>query len=257
MRGTLVFVHGTGVRQAGLEKTWAKFQEQAGKNGFDGVTLDLCDWGPTHAPNLDGIDAALPVVAAPDATVPSGDSAAAWELLLDDPLFELRLAAEAAPRACTRGGARSRPAPTQAACCLIENLGRARGSGMSTALLAAAEITGDEVREAALLVAGIGGVRPGGPGRREMSWTRTSSKRSPGPSWRTCWSSTGPTSSASSPSSPSGRSCDRTSSTWSCGALFSGETRGSSGPGCGARSSASWRPWAPTSPCPAGASSWG
>ena len=153
MRGTLVFVHGTGVRQAGLEKTWAKFQEQAGKNGFDGVTLDLCDWGPTHAPNLDGIDAALPVVAAPDATMPSGDSAAAWELLLEDPLFELRLAAEAAPR--LGRGDEALPGyvpPDRAAFRLLENLAELEKRDVD-ALLAAAEITAGKIREAALVVA--------------------------------------------------------------------------------------------------------
>ena len=150
MRGTLVFVHGTGVRQAGLEKTWAKFQEQAGKNGFDGVTLDLCDWGPTHAPHLDGIDAALPVVAAPDATVPSGDSAAAWELLLEDPLFELRLAAEAARRA-GRGAVPGEARPDERARCLINKLEKIEEWDKG-GLLASAEINGDEVREAASLV---------------------------------------------------------------------------------------------------------
>jgi hypothetical protein len=152
MRGTLIFVHGTGVRQAGLEKTWDIFQSRARKSGFDGVTLDLCDWGPTHAPHLDRIDAALPETAAPDLVEPTSDSAAAWELLLGDPLFELRLAAEAAPRAApvaVPGQAR----PDAAALGLIANLAELE-EGDVTGSLSAAGISGDEVRGAALLVAG-------------------------------------------------------------------------------------------------------
>ena len=114
------------------------------------MTLDLCDWGPTHAPNLDGIDAALPVAAAPDATVPSVDSAAAWELLLDDPLFELRIAAEAAPRAAP--GAVPGARPDERARGLTDNLRIEEWD--ERGLLASAEINGDEVRDAASLVAG-------------------------------------------------------------------------------------------------------
>jgi hypothetical protein len=152
VRGTLIFVHGTGVRQEGLDKTWAIFQDRARRNGFDEVTLDLCGWGPTHAPHLDRIDAALPETAAPDLIEPTGDSAAAWDLLLGDPLFELRLAAEAAPRPGP-GAVPGRARPDDAARRLITNLEQIedRDDG---GLLAAAEIDGDELREAANVVKG-------------------------------------------------------------------------------------------------------
>ncbi len=148
MQGTLVFVHGTGVREAGFEKTWEAFQKGARRRGFDDIALVACDWGPAVGPDLGGIDASLPLTAAQDpAGVDDTDSTAAWELLIDDPVFELRLAAEAAPRAAP-AAAVGRKRPDEAAQDMVSNLEDLEASD-ADGLLARAGITGDEVWQAA------------------------------------------------------------------------------------------------------------
>lgn len=104
MRGTLVFVHGTGVRQESWVPTWHRVQEHGRAHGLDEVTFVGCPWGPTLGVPLDRIDATLPPEAIAKAVTegpadPRDLAAAAWDLLLADPLFELRLAGEGAPAA--------------------------------------------------------------------------------------------------------------------------------------------------------------
>ena len=98
MRGTLVFVHGTGVRQAGWTTLWGRVQDYARMGGITGVRFVGCNWGETLGVKLDLLPATLP----PEVSTKSarggqppgaGDlETAAWALRLDDPLFELRLA---------------------------------------------------------------------------------------------------------------------------------------------------------------------
>jgi hypothetical protein len=113
MRGTLFFVHGTGVRQVGLERTLAAVRAGLAKSKLDGVAVVAPAWGPRLGAPVDRIAQVLPQPArdlddaARDLTEdvwslesPVADQdvvAAMWALLVDDPLFELRLVAQAGP----------------------------------------------------------------------------------------------------------------------------------------------------------------
>ena len=103
MTGTLFFVHGTGVRQAGYDRTWAAVQDGARRNQVPASAFVGCPWGPTLGVPVKRIAETLPEqVATRDAFgagAPPNDQerqGAEWALLLEDPLFELRLAAGAA-----------------------------------------------------------------------------------------------------------------------------------------------------------------
>jgi hypothetical protein len=108
MQGSLVFVHGTGVRQEGWVPFWGRVQDYARIAGITGVQFVGCDWWRTMGVPVDLIPETLPPepvtrsIAGP--ALSSGQlAAAAWALLLDDPLFELRLAASGG--AAPAGGA--------------------------------------------------------------------------------------------------------------------------------------------------------
>jgi hypothetical protein len=113
MRGTLFFVHGTGVRQVGLDRTLAAVRAGLEKSKLDGVAVIAPAWGPRLGVPVDRIARVLPQQARDPAEagrdltedawsleplVEDQDVVAAmWALLVDDPLFELRLVAQAAP----------------------------------------------------------------------------------------------------------------------------------------------------------------
>jgi hypothetical protein len=113
MRGTLFFVHGTGVRQVGLDRTLAAVRAGMAKSKLDGVAVVAPAWGPRLGAPVDRIAQVLPQPArdlddaARDLTEdvwslesPVADQdvvAAMWALLVEDPLFELRLVAQAGP----------------------------------------------------------------------------------------------------------------------------------------------------------------
>ncbi len=59
MEGTLVFVHGTGVRQAGYTATLAAIQGGL-RDRLPGVRVTGVDWGVRCGVSKEGIDAALP-----------------------------------------------------------------------------------------------------------------------------------------------------------------------------------------------------
>ncbi len=103
MRGTLLFVHGTGVRQEGFDMTWQAIRDGAERNGISGISFVGCPWGPKFRASFDDISDVLPQeVSTRDAIaslVPTEAAliAANWALLVEDPLFELRLAASEIP----------------------------------------------------------------------------------------------------------------------------------------------------------------
>ena len=110
MNGTFFFVHGTGVREPNYGQFWGQIQERAKANGFDGVTFVGCRWGPDKGANLSLIPASLPVSTRRGlGAVPTAPEleVARWALLLEDPLFELRVAARGsgAPSAPAIGAA--------------------------------------------------------------------------------------------------------------------------------------------------------
>ena len=109
MRGTLLFVHGAGVRAAGLSQTLESLRAGLARNGMGSIELVHTAWGDAAGVRLGDIGATLPEppptrggVGAPE--VAAADlGAARWAMLLDDPLFELRVVGGAA------GGPMARP----------------------------------------------------------------------------------------------------------------------------------------------------
>jgi hypothetical protein len=104
MQGTLIFVHGTGVRQADHDASLTAIRDGAARNGLTGITIVGCLWGDHAGVKLDRVEATLPpgtstrsLTAAPPTAAEL--EVATWALLLDDPLFELRVAAQGAPAA--------------------------------------------------------------------------------------------------------------------------------------------------------------
>ena len=102
MEGTLVFVHGTGVRQAGYTATLGAIEEGM-RPRLPDVQVIGVDWGDKYGVSQEDIgDALPPQILTRDASgaLPLSDAdrvAARWALLTDDPLFELRLAGQQAP----------------------------------------------------------------------------------------------------------------------------------------------------------------
>jgi hypothetical protein len=102
MDGTLVFVHGTGVRQAGYTATLTAVKKGIGARLPD-VRVVGVDWGDKYGVSLQDVDDTLPPqILTRDASgaLPLTDAdleAARWALLIDDPLFELRLAGQQSP----------------------------------------------------------------------------------------------------------------------------------------------------------------
>jgi hypothetical protein len=95
MAGTLVFVHGTGVRQAGYAATLGAI-DQGVRARVPGVRVVGADWGDKFGVPEDVGPALPPEMQARSVTgglaLTDADQAAAkWALLTDDPLFELRL----------------------------------------------------------------------------------------------------------------------------------------------------------------------
>lgn len=104
--GTIVMVHGAGVRAAGIKQL--RQQVTAGIAGVDalaGYILEMCEYGPNVGAAPAGVAETLPkeITARAIGAEPSEDEleAARWSLLFDDPLFELRLAGVRLPAAST------------------------------------------------------------------------------------------------------------------------------------------------------------
>jgi hypothetical protein len=155
MRGTLFFVHGTGVRQVGLDRTLAAVRTGLEKSKLDGIAVVAPPWGPRLGVPVDRIARVLPQQArdlgevgrdlaedvwALEPPVEEQDLVAAmWALLVDDPLFELRLVAQAAP-----GGANQAD---------VEAVAMLQGLASSPVDLQGTELEQREVAEAAQAVA--------------------------------------------------------------------------------------------------------
>ncbi len=102
MADTLLFIHGTGVRQEGYDQTIALLRK-----GFDNVLpvdVDGVCWGPELGVNVDAkaIEQVLPLTFTKASTIGPEDigvRAALWGELFRDPLLELRLASMRPPAA--------------------------------------------------------------------------------------------------------------------------------------------------------------
>jgi hypothetical protein len=97
MKSTILFVHGTGVRQAGLAATMKLLTAQAAEF-LPGWTIKPCPWGDAFGAALNRKGAAVPnFQLTGDATAAlAAQSQARWMLLADDPLIELRVAPDEA-----------------------------------------------------------------------------------------------------------------------------------------------------------------
>jgi hypothetical protein len=97
----ILFVHGTGVRLASYDLTLSLVRHQVGKYLTD-ADVHQCLWGDPYGARLNGVGASIPTYAdRPQAPVAADEAnrvdEAAWRLLAEDPLFELRLLQGLAP----------------------------------------------------------------------------------------------------------------------------------------------------------------
>jgi hypothetical protein len=99
---TVVFVHGTGVREPALSALVSRVGTGL-RHAAPHLRLVTCDWGTPHGATLAADGASIPATGgrhrgAGFAAARDDDAGAAeWELLYTDPLAELRLAASGAP----------------------------------------------------------------------------------------------------------------------------------------------------------------
>ncbi len=100
MPGTLFFVHGTGVRKLDYEATLEDVRKGcAGHARFADVAIaDNCPWGEDLGTNGKLVELTLPpedrTRALEPVLTPAELELALWSVLLDDPLFELRIASQ-------------------------------------------------------------------------------------------------------------------------------------------------------------------
>jgi hypothetical protein len=98
---TVVFVHGTGVREPALSALVSRV-ETGLRHAAPHLRLVTCDWGTRHGATLAANGASIPTVdgrhrgACFTAACDEEADAAEWELLYTDPLAELRLTASGA-----------------------------------------------------------------------------------------------------------------------------------------------------------------
>src|SRR4051812_32806894 len=95
---TLVFVHGTGVRQKSFDATMSAITGQV-KAEMPGVAVKPCFWGERFGVRfrLGGRSKSIPdydTARGVDDPEPVEKEAAAWAKLLEDPYYELRLLVE-------------------------------------------------------------------------------------------------------------------------------------------------------------------
>ena len=152
MGGTLLFVHGTGVRQEGLDRTLAAVRDGLGRHALSDARLVAAPWGPEAGIQVGSIALTLP--AAPAAKgigepVPTDAdvTAAMWALLADDPLAQLRLGMQELSPDTGSSFAINRVPPEQAARAMVAGLGPDAIDLKDTG------VTGDELRAAAAVVA--------------------------------------------------------------------------------------------------------
>jgi hypothetical protein len=84
--GSILFVHGTGVRLPGFERTFEKAVEVAAACGVE-RTFFPCAWGDPLGVEFKGLS--MPDVPSEDQLAKQEEDFAQWSWLLEDPLFEL------------------------------------------------------------------------------------------------------------------------------------------------------------------------
>ncbi|WUC43114.1 hypothetical protein OG692_14955 [Streptomyces cellulosae] len=92
MRQSVLFVHGTGVREKSYNKTLATVRAEL-ERLHPGVEVRGCFWGRQHGASLALDGASIPRYAKSQGGVPGGEDSevAVWGVLYNDPWYELRL----------------------------------------------------------------------------------------------------------------------------------------------------------------------
>ena len=150
--GTVLFVHGTGVRQEGLKQLESTVRNGLQRHGLSDARLVAVPWGPRAGVQTDGIALTLPTApvtkgmgepAPTDAEV----TAAMWALLTEDPFAQLRLGEQEGSSGTGGGFAINQVPPEQA--------GQAMVAGLDPAAidLAGTGVSDEELRAAAAVVA--------------------------------------------------------------------------------------------------------
>jgi hypothetical protein len=86
---SILFVHGTGVRQQSYEKTFATLADwKKTKSELEGFKLDRCIWGDVHGARPLGGGASIPGYEGAASARPA-DEVVKWWLLYQNPYFEL------------------------------------------------------------------------------------------------------------------------------------------------------------------------
>ena len=101
MTGTLFFVHGTGVRKGGYDRTMDLVRAGLIANDLADLRVVGCEWGVTIGDEFDDDwrslvastmpPGTIPEAAAPERTADADPETSTWEMLLRDPLMELRV----------------------------------------------------------------------------------------------------------------------------------------------------------------------
>lgn len=150
--GTVLFVHGTGVRQEGLEKLESTIRDRLRRHDLSDARLVAVPWGPRAGVQTGSVALTLPAApvtkgigepAPTDAEV----TAAMWALLTEDPLAQLRLGAEESPSDAGGGFVTNQVPAEQAAQEMVARLDPAAVD------LADTGVSDEELREAAAFVA--------------------------------------------------------------------------------------------------------
>jgi hypothetical protein len=95
---TVIFVHGTGVREPSFSRLFGRVRSELHSRRPE-LAVEPCYWGETEGARLWHAGASVPTY---DATLaiapgPEDEELALWELLYQDPLWELRMLAMAGP----------------------------------------------------------------------------------------------------------------------------------------------------------------
>jgi hypothetical protein len=96
--GTVIFVHGTGVREPAFSELFERVRSEL-HDRRPGLGVEPCYWGGTEGARLwhDGRSVPAYDAARGIEPGPEDEELAAWELLYADPLWELRMLATAGP----------------------------------------------------------------------------------------------------------------------------------------------------------------
>lgn len=150
--GTVLFVHGTGVRQEGLDQVLVAVRDGLQGHGLSDVRLIAPPWGPRAGVQPSRIALTLPAIPVTKGTGEPDPSdadvtAAMWALLTDDPLAQLRLGAQQGSPGTGSGFAINRVPPEQAGQAMVAGL------DPNAIDLAGTGVAAEELRAAATFVA--------------------------------------------------------------------------------------------------------